>query len=589
MQSLHVDTGLDLNEVARSLVTKISETLSSASAVDWALIALGFVILYWLWAGLRSKTRIGPIEVNLLDCDSPKVQLHELTGVLREELARSGFLPPPAVPAGTPQANLVAAVAASPIPQSAFIAKLIELLRFPQPLQYTLSGTLLGEEVKGKQDCGISFWLRPSGEGRPLMKTLEGQRTHREVVKQTAHEIYLYVSNEAVDAFPDWTRWRSAGALTAYQEGFDFAQKGEIARAIVELDIAASHEPGNALVQLQLANLYEQQAADDDARQADALRRYLDVAIKWPWLIQARYRASVLAGGLAGSCAVDPTAAADVHSQLRPAGIRPGEIALWLEDLAKVESAAVLQLLRPWYVPLRDGRLRNQFEPTAKERRELKRAVSISRQCLRARLRRDDAGRAASVVLLWSKFVVQVRYLALGLVRVDWQTHYLAACFDALLLERAELLGTESERDQRRRKRALSQLTKAIADADGQLSRAWVEIRDPDLKSLRDPPREDWSIAIRGLPKTKRPLTETWDRSGYQGEERSDYPARPWPKPRTRARCWLGLALAFLGGAAALALLPDTVTAAWPAILAALALFGLRQWQGAVRETVFPS
>jgi hypothetical protein len=578
---------VELHSEAEKLVDWLEGASSSMSTVDWLLAVAALAILFWLRATSRSKTRVGPVEVNSLECDSSRAKIHAVTASLREQLASSGFLPAPAVPAGTPQTNLVDAVAASPIPQGAFIAKLIELVPFPQPVQYTLSGTLLGEA--GKQDCGISFWLRPSGGGLPLMRTLEKQHTHYKAVEQAAFEIYAHISNEAVDAFPTWTRWRSVPALKAYKDGCQLACEGAMARAIFELLVASKCEPGNALVRLQLANLYEQQAEANAGLQANALRRYLDIACEWPWLVQARYRASILAGVLASSCKVDTSleTSAVVRSQLNPADVSPQQLADWLQQLAKAESAAVLQMLKWWYVPLRYMRTRHQFEPSAKERRELKRALDISRQCLRVRLvSANEEGLLVWLKLRWSEWVVHGWHLVFG-GTVDWQTRYLAACFDALLLERARRLNEPPSRQRALRERALAQMTKAIAEAGDQLSRTWVEKGDPDLQSLREPLQEDWEISLRQLPEAKRRTEAQVSRSNAR-QQQLGYPARPWPKPTTRKWCWLGFALVSLVGAVVLIASWGVGTALWQGVPVALAGVGLWRWQAVRREAGFP-
>jgi len=87
-------------------------------------------------------------------------------------------------------------------------------------------------------------------------------------------------------------------------------------------------------------------------------------------------------------------------------------------------------------------RLRSQFEPSAEERRHLKRAVSISRHCQRLRSLRSDQRplmRFANWVMIsYSEVAVRFWHLSCGLIKIDWQTHYVAACFEALLLEHAQ-------------------------------------------------------------------------------------------------------------------------------------------------------
>jgi hypothetical protein len=425
---------------SRDAVSWLSNGFSGFSVADWVLIALAGAALYWVWASLRAATRVGPIEVELLECDGgSQAKVHALTAMLRERLANSGLPPPPAVPAGAPQADLIAAVTASPIPQGAWIATLLRLLPTPpRPPQYKLSGTVFGDD--GRRGCGISFWLQPSREGRELLQTVEALNTHRDVIGAAASSIYLHISNDAVHAFPIWARWRDAQALDAYSQGRKLATKRELDGALEWLCEAARREPGNAIAQLQLANLCEQMAIDKPSLQADALRRYLDVAVEWPWLVQARYRVSVLAAVLACSHANwTEQMRDDVVTSLKLPGVNMDTLQASLQDLANRESEAVLQLLQPWYALLKQQRLRYQFEPRGEERRDLKRSVNISQHCMRIRQTFGDQGGWR----VWLK----TRYSALAVHRwhlsafrggVSWQTHYLAACFDALLLEREQ-------------------------------------------------------------------------------------------------------------------------------------------------------
>jgi hypothetical protein len=438
------------DEFARDFVSWLSACLSGISAVDWGLVVAALLIVYFLRRSLVAANQVGPVEVDLLDCDAKDTaQVHALTATLREKVASSGLPAPPIVPAGAPQASLVKVIAASSLPQANFVAKVLEALPIPQPLQYKLSGTLFKEGARS----GISYWLRPSGRGRPRLKTLTCENDEK-VVTSTAFEVYSFISTEAVQAFPDWARWHSADSMERYEEGCGACEAGEYSRSRELLSIAAEEEPANALVRLQLANVHEQLASSEPGgsitetrtkamKQAEALCRYLLIAVEWPWLVQARYRASVLAGVLVGMCTMpDPageSARAGVVDGLRLDATEK-EIAFVVKRIAKSQSDAVLQLLKPWYMVLRWQRLRSQFEPSAEERRQLKRAVGISRHCVRLRSLGAKKGWRAWLKVQQSRLAVRCWHLFFGVIRVDWQTHYLATCFDALLLERLKLV-----------------------------------------------------------------------------------------------------------------------------------------------------
>lgn len=459
------DPILKLQEWSQSFVTFFEDWLSSFSVGDWVLVAFALAALFWIVASLRAMTRLGPIEVETLEHDGEnKAAVKALTAALREQLARNGLNPPPSVPAGTPQVNLIAAVEASGVPQSAFIAKLLELLpKPPRPPQYNISGVLIGEESNEQSggdrraarlrkaagqpsdppeggSCGLSYWVRPSREGRAQLDSVNRRPTHRQAVDAAAAEIYLHVSNDAIHAFPIWARWHKESSIKAYVEGCRLRREGSLERAVTQLTKAIKQERFNALGRLQLANLYEacvppEPGIDRASAQSLALRSYLDIASEWPVLVEARYRASVIAGALATTCDdLRPEDKENIRRQLSFPNVTAQDLSAKLRDLASRESKAVLQLLKPWYALFRDFRLRNQFEPKARERRELKHTVSISKHCMRMRELSGKNTRSSRAEIRYRGAAVHVGHLFFGRGSINWLAHYNAACFDALLL-----------------------------------------------------------------------------------------------------------------------------------------------------------
>jgi len=454
-----------LESAAQDTVSSVEQWLSSFTIGDWVLVGAAGVAVYWVVASLRALTRLGPVEVDTLEHDGEsKAAVVALTAALRERLASTGLSPPPAVPAGTPKVDLISAVEASNIPQSAWLAKLLQLLPTPpKPSEYKISAVLLGSEPgpNEQQDakrpdaapCGISFWIRPSHAGSALLDHVNDCGTHSAAVEQAASKIYLHISNDAVDAFPLWARWRDPDALEAYLDGCREREDGSDSDAVDWFNTAIDTEVHNALGPLQLANLYERAAADAQGyqrarAQADVLRRYLTIARQWPELVEARYRASVVASGLAAT--LDKRMSRRQRIMLlRYLGDRvPLDLPIWavvprvvtvqgnLRGLAARESKAVLQLLRPWYALLRELRLRNQFEPKAQERRRLRHTVNISKHSVRLRKIRGRNAPWCRVEILYRTLVVHIVHLWLGRGGIGWQGRYNAACFNALLLER---------------------------------------------------------------------------------------------------------------------------------------------------------
>jgi hypothetical protein len=441
--------GTRVQDGIRDAISWIEDGLGSFTVVDWVLLGGAALAIVWLVASVRSLTRLGPVEVEALEHDAADDADHTavkaLTAALRERLARNGLIPPPEVPAGTPQVDLVAAVEASGAPQSAFLAKLIELApKPPQPPRYKVSGVLLGQ---APADCGLSFWVKPSREGGVLLDRVTGCSDHASAVEHAASKIYLHVSNGSEHAFPLWARWRDESSLERYVTGSQRVRDGDRSGAVTEFEAAESAEPFNALVRLQLANIYEACVPDeprlDRAKlQSAALERYLDIASEWPELVEARYRVSIVSGALATTCdppetVDDPLTPAELEEIAGAIGL-PGTTAAnlpdRLRDVAARESRAVLQLLRGWFMLVRQQRLRTAFEPKGHVRRELKHTVVISKHCIRMRDlcgRTDWRGRAE---IRCRTFAVLFRHRFYGRGSLSWQAHYNASCFDALLL-----------------------------------------------------------------------------------------------------------------------------------------------------------
>ena len=675
------DPVLQLQEWCRDLVNGAEEWVSSFTAGDWVLVAFAGAALFWIVASMRAMTRLGPIEIQMLEHDGEKddggnaVPVKALTGALREKLNANGLSPAPAVPAGAPQVNLISAVEASTIPQGAFIAKLLALLpKPPRPPEYTISGVLTGNEATGKDakaslkraahagprqiagDCPAGdrlfsgrwpgcrqqretramrshYWVRPSREGLARLHTVERCDTHTDAVDEAAFEIYRHVSNDAIHAFPVWARWRKAASLRLYLDGCKKADdaSGSLKAAAEDLGEAERQEPLNALAPLVLANLYEGSVPVEPGflrarAQAQALRRYLAIASDWPALVEARYRASVLAGALATTLEVpdrrgdgsglDPDEKLRIRGQLAFSDMDTGDQVLApaadpaldvdadadiledvrnkLRDLAARESKAVLQLLKPWYALLRERRLRNQFEPKAYERRVVKHTVSISKHCVRMRALRQSRGLLTRCEIRYRSAAVHVGHMLLGKGSLNWQAHYNTACFDALLLHhlrelqnspaqgRAQASGNPERRERRAkrvRSRTLDGLNTAFREAGSDLPWNWVE-RDPDFAVFTQAPlpedEENWELrTVRIVEQTSTADQE--DLAPASDDYRSiPLPARPWGNPKWRAWLWAG---AVLMGVAVTLLFAFVLDATTYLVIAAAILVVFSVWR----------
>jgi hypothetical protein len=535
----------NVQDAAHAFASWFSTALEKVSTFDWVLLGGALAIVYFLMMCFKVMTGTVPVEVELLESDTAATPVHALTAALREKLAKTG-VSAPVVPAGAPRAGLIEALAASPIPQAGWIGKIMEALPIPEPPGYKLSGTLDGPAA----DTHIHFWLWSTAGGRSLLQSLPeltALSTDDDAIASTAFEVYSFISVAAVHAFPTWARWHYADAVEDFATGSRAASREDFAKACSQLSRASWREPDNALARLQVANLYERlaypsggsrgskaQLEDTARKRAEALRRYLSIVQEWPWLVQARYRASVLAGALLGSCRGDSAAAeASRAGALRGLGLkREGDLVAVLGAIAATEADFALQLLKPWYMLVRWRRVRSQFEPSAAERRELKRAISISRHSRRVRAlvapKRPPAGSGWRFGPFWSwmrvkvcnrltiaygEVAVRVAHLSMGLTALDWQTEYVAACFESLLVrhsaarfpEAEEELGQPQKRKnwppkeftpsllKRRRlwwlkylrRNAFRHLDSAIAGAGSALPAPWVRAEDPDLDALR--------------------------------------------------------------------------------------------------------
>jgi len=478
-----------LQIAARNALTCLADTVAAVSAVGWVFVALAVLALLWVWAGMHASTRLGPIEVTPLEHDGQRqAALHSLIAAFRERLSRCGLTPPPTVPEGAPQANLIKAVEGSAIPQGATIARLLELLPSPpRPAQYKFTGTLSGQEDPAESACGVSFWLQPMNGGTPYLQTVAAYPTHTEALTHAASDIYLHIAKATPDAFPLWVRWHTREGLEAYLEGCDLRKQGDFTQAVESLEQAIIDSPFNALAALQLANLEEQRAAVGSQTwtiaflQTRALQRYLAVGRLWPTLVEARYRSSVTAAALATTyTALNQPQQQAIALLLALAPSTEG-VTRRLRQLADRESSATLQLLKPWYTLARENRLRNQFESKGRERSSLRHTARISRHCVRVRRMNAETGGGSQFMVRYDDARVHIIHMLLGKANVTWQGRYNAACFDALQL------AVDRMSDRRRSKverRALRNVDTAIREAAGDLTHAWVN-NDPDFAYFR--------------------------------------------------------------------------------------------------------
>jgi hypothetical protein len=493
----------------RDAVTGVGDWVGSITTPGWVLLALAALAIIWVVSAIRAQTRLGPIDIVPLEFDkddstnsSPSPKLLALTADFRERLWKLGLTPPPLVPEGTPQADIIAAVG-EVTPQGKAIASFLKFLPTPpRPPSFKVTSTLTSAS---STSCGVSFMLQSLTGGPPYLGAVADCADHRVALHGAAARIYQQITRSAPEVFPLWVRWRTVEALDAYVGGCDESDGGDLDAAIAALEDAVAQSPFNALGAMRLGNLFEQCAAAHNIPwkvaffQAHALKRYLAVARLWPTLVEARYRASVDSAALAATYA-DPRLTEDQRAAIvrivpiprradddAPKADAAAEgqdgttFADRLRTLAGRESAATLQLLRWYYTIVRERRFRNQFEPKGAARRQLNHTVRISRHCVRMRaINARPTTRGLQLEVRGHEALVHVVHLLFGRANVTWQGRYNAACFDALQLAGPHL-GDDEERRKRVADRALRNLDCAIREAAGPLTRTWVE-NDPDFE-----------------------------------------------------------------------------------------------------------
>lgn len=496
--------------------------LSHLGVQDWVLLGVTIYLLAWGWVRAAAFTRLGTIQILDLSCDDDKLAPAAAKAVLQQALGELGLLPPSGVPSGSPSvASIADAISKAPIPQANWLGSLIGLIPLP-PLAtgFRINGNLgRSGSDEGAPVC-FAYELVCTGP-RPSVHLGKAMGDDPASAIATASlDIYRTIAEAAPHIYPTWARWHSTEALLTYREGIQIESDKRYEQAHERFMDACTADPDNMIARLRAANCLERMAtgARDPERklqwQIEALAAYTSIRIRRPSIFEAGFRASVLmsvlasepADRLAGRRLLHATLdrferatakAVDPHDSsanelLRPSSRRP--INARLEAAALEEARRARHQLRPMRTLVHEYRLRHRFEPTGRERRQLRKALGVSKMAQKARSERRRierpsgtppwARRAASEVRqFWWQMIVKWHYLACRWHLAGWPAHYNAACFYALL-PRAEVWDGHP-RGTRLRRRALRHLELAVDQADGALDCAYVRDEDPDLTSLR--------------------------------------------------------------------------------------------------------
>ena len=353
-----------------------------------------------------------------------------------------------------------------------------------------------------------------------------------------ANGVYRAVVKNAPAIYPAWAQWQSEKALDMYIAGLEAEvdSEGSVAEryttALNLYSAAREVESGNMLVQLRIANCYERlassvAAAEATAKRLEALNAYVAVRLRYPSIFEARYRASVVLARLATAKLSEPDADAlrtvvtrlendrigdpDPITDRDRSGLQKklraekqqsnpkvesdegdtADLKRRAAKSARKESKAARRSLRPMWTLLHEGRFRYVYEPTGSERRRLRRALGISRMCLRVR---EHGPQTSGLRQMWWRARVFWCYFAGRPGVAGWQAHYNAACFYALLPRASKpgvFLGSAGVR-----RIALKHLSRAINDPDETLGCSYVRDEDLDLQTLRQYSPIQWQNDI---------------------------------------------------------------------------------------------
>jgi hypothetical protein len=458
--------------------------LSAATIADWVLLGLAGALLWLAWRKAVVEVQLGTVEIS---ADTDGGLSPPQLAVLREELAKAGLVPSGAVPAGTPKANLVAAIEKAPVPQGPWLAALIDLIpSFPSPPSFEVTATLrdVGNQV------GVTYRVMRSGTA--LGVATEVAAHPEEAIRLAANGAYHTIAKSLPAVFPGWALWPDEKSFERYTAGLEHERRGELKKAFRALQCAEALAPRNMLARLAVANRVERHAvgspAERIAKRVEALDLYLKIAEIEPSIYQARFRAMVLLSVLADTWTTyDPKVRKRLARALERVGAElatdatDAHIKRELARLSRREARFARRRLKWSYTFWTEGRLRHRFELRDGARRRASDALATSKATANLRRQRSRPSngprwfvRADQAVArgCW-RLRVALRYW-LPRPDIGWQAHYNAACFYAQLPASA-----------RAHARAYKHLRLALRDPAADLDEDYVRHEDPDLEPLR--------------------------------------------------------------------------------------------------------
>lgn len=515
-----------------SLLLRVVERLS---VFDWILIGAAVMLVLWGWVRAAAFARLGTIEIEDVATDDKTMMPIALKAELQNGLGHRGLLPPSGVPGGTPtKKDLSTAVATSPAPQAAWIGALINVIPFPPTsMSFKLSATVVIDDSNENSKLGLAYRLVSEGPTPSVKLDQARGATWPSVIDATVKDVYRSIAEAAPSVYPRWARWASSEALTKFGDGLEAeegigasqgcsdsaSQPNRFDTAFARFREASDRDPDNMLARLRAANCLERGAGEVNGAErltklVDALEAYISIRLRQPGIFEAGYRSSVLLSSIAreletGDDAVRPRLA-DVVRRLAEERnsiaatwptrtLRAARLALTerriadhtaesfvtsLERAAARESRRARRRLAPLWTIAYEGRFRHRFEPTGHARRQLRKALRISKLCIDVRSAQGRPAWYLFLAQLWWRGAVITFSLGGRPYGAGWQADYNAACFYALLLKAwAGRIGTP-----RIRRMAIVHLQQAFGQSGHELQCHYVRDEDPDLEPLRRDP-----------------------------------------------------------------------------------------------------
>jgi len=260
---------------------------------EWIAALLLVLLALRVWA-LRRATRQsdpGPVEVALFEDGTGQnttVQPKALASLMRERLARAKLFPPAMLPGAGGGDEVLTVLEASSAISGSSIGRLVTAVRRLTTINtgHRVSGTFIHREAVPQ--CGVTVQITDLRSG-----ATEDLRTRWATSYEEANIQASYIAAAAVfrpTREQQWARWTAEDgrSLQLYDELRQYRQDGEYDKAFAAGREAIQLEPQNALIRLELAQVYEASNAAEDY--LDALDIYLLTVAQWEDFHQARYR-----------------------------------------------------------------------------------------------------------------------------------------------------------------------------------------------------------------------------------------------------------------------------------------------------------